>query len=153
MSNYDKRSVTLLVADDDAEDCMMIQEALHASRLINDLRFVKDGEELLDYLLLRGDYPTREVAPMPGLLLLDLNMPRKDGREALGEIKQNPHLKMLPIVVLTTSKEEEDIIRSYNLGVNSFITKPVSFDSLVNVLQVLSMYWFEIVELPPLEGE
>lgn len=142
-----KRPITILIADDDPEDRMLAAEALQESRLANDIRFVEDGEELLDYLLLRGRHADPDEAPRPGVILLDLNMPRKDGREALREIKENPDLRRIPVVVLTTSKAEMDIYRSYDLGVNSFIVKPVSFDSLVEVMQVLGRYWFEIVEI------
>lgn len=141
------KPITILLADDDADDRMLAREALDESRLANDLRFVEDGEQLLDYLYRRGRYQT-EAAPRPGLILLDLNMPRKDGREALREIKADPNLRCIPIVVLTTSKAEEDIYRTYDLGVNSFITKPVTFEGLVQVMKVLGRYWFEIVELP-----
>ncbi len=147
MSN-NARSITILLADDDADDRMMAGDALEESRLANDLRFVEDGEELMDYLCRRGRYAAPEVAPRPGLSLLDLNMPRKDGREALREIKADPELRKIPVVVLTTSKAEEDIYRTYDLGVNSFITKPVMFESLVEVMRTLGKYWFEIVELP-----
>ena len=112
------KSITLLVADDDAEDRMMIKEAMHENRLKNNMAFVEDGEELMDYLMHRGRYSNEETSPRPGLILLDLNMPKMDGREALREIKTNPDLKDIPVVVLTTSKAEEDILRSYNLGVN-----------------------------------
>jgi two-component system, response regulator len=142
------KSITLLVADDDAEDRMMIREALEENRLHNNLIFVEDGEELMNYLLHKGKFKGEETAPRPGLILLDLNMPKKDGREALREIKSNPDLKDIPVVVLTTSKAEEDIIRSYGLGVNSFISKPVTFESLVTITRELGRYWFEIVELP-----
>lgn len=142
------KSITILIADDDADDRMMASEALEESRLANDLRFVEDGEQLMDYLYHRGKYANPEVSPRPGLILLDLNMPRKDGREALKEIKADPDLRPIPVVVLTTSKAEEDIYRTYDLGVNSFITKPVMFESLVNVMRALGKYWFEIVELP-----
>ena len=142
-------SITILVADDDADDRLMIRDAFHENRLANDLRFVTDGEELMDYLRQKGKYTGRASAPRPGLILLDLNMPKKDGREALREIKSDPGLRGIPIVVLTTSKAEEDIYRTYNLGVNSFITKPVTFDSLVVITKELGRYWFEIVELPP----
>jgi CheY-like chemotaxis protein len=142
-----QRIVTLLVADDDADDRLMIKEAVIENRIANDLHFVEDGEELMDYLLKQGNYAGSD-APRPGLILLDLNMPRKDGREALRDIKSNPQLKDIPVVVLTTSKAEEDIYRTYNLGVNSFITKPVTFGALVDVLKELGKYWFEIVELP-----
>jgi CheY-like chemotaxis protein len=140
--------ITILLADDDPDDRMMAAEALQESRLANDLRFVQDGEELLEYLLHRGKFSDPQESPKPGLILLDLNMPRKDGREALREIKADPNLRSIPIVVLTTSKAEEDIYRTYDLGVNSFITKPVTFDGLVDVMRALGRYWFEIVELP-----
>lgn len=145
------RPITILLADDDEEDRMMVQEALEEARLRNDLRCVVDGEDLLDYLHRRGRWSDPASSPRPGLILLDLNMPRKDGREALAEIKQDPHLRKIPVVVLTTSKAEEDILRSYDLGVNSFITKPVTFEALVQVALALGRYWFEIVELPPPE--
>lgn len=147
MSNEGKQ-ITILVADDDPDDRLMMQEALEESRLINSLHFVEDGEELMDYLHRRNQYSDAKNSPRPGLVLLDLNMPRKDGREALMEIKADPALRRIPVVVLTTSKAEEDIYRTYDLGVNSFITKPVSFDGLVNIIQKLGNYWFEIVELP-----
>ena len=126
---------------------MLAAEALKESRLANDIRFVEDGEELLDYLTYRGRFEDPEEAPRPGVILLDLNMPRKDGREALREIKEHSELRRIPIIVLTTSKAEVDIYRSYDLGVNSFIVKPVTFDSLVEVMKVIGKYWFEIVEI------
>jgi CheY-like chemotaxis protein len=125
-----------------------VKEAMEESRLSNQIHFVSDGEELLAYLRHEGPYADPRKYPRPGLILLDLNMPRKDGREAMKEIKTDPKLRVIPIVVLTTSKAEEDILRTYDLGVNSFITKPVSFSSLVNVMRTLGKYWFEIVELP-----
>jgi CheY-like chemotaxis protein len=143
------KPITILLADDDPDDRMLAADALKESRLANDLRFVENGEELLDYLYRRGKFAGDDVCcPRPGLILLDLNMPRKDGREALREIKADANLRSIPIVVLTTSKAEEDIYRTYDLGVNSFITKPVTFEGLVRVMQVLGRYWFEIVELP-----
>jgi CheY-like chemotaxis protein len=140
--------ITILLADDDADDRQLTREALEESRLANDLRFVEDGEELLDYLYRRGKYQAPGAAPRPGIILLDLNMPRKDGREALQEIKKDERLRRIPIVVLTTSQAEEDIYRTYDLGVNSFITKPVTFEGLIDVMKILGRYWFEIVELP-----
>jgi CheY-like chemotaxis protein len=122
-----KREITILIADDDAEDRMMIKEAFEENRLANELKFVEDGEELMSYLNREGKYKSFESSPKPGLILLDLNMPKKDGREALREIKNQPGLRGIPVVVLTTSKAEEDIYRTYDLGVNSFITKPVTF--------------------------
>jgi CheY-like chemotaxis protein len=142
------KSITILLADDDEDDRMMAADALEESRLANDLRFVEDGEELMDYLHRRGKYAEPDAAPRPGLILLDLNMPRKDGREALREIKAQPEFRSIPVIVLTTSQAEEDIYRTYDLGVNSFITKPVNFESLVAVMRALGKYWFEIVELP-----
>lgn len=123
-------------------------EALKQARLLNQLFRVRDGEELMDYLRRRGAYQAPEKAPPPALILLDLNMPRKDGREALREIKADPELRHYPVVVLTTSTAEQDIVRSYQYGVNSFITKPVTFPGLVEAVRVLGSYWFEIVELP-----
>lgn len=140
--------IIILMADDDADDCLMAKEALEESRLANDLHFVGDGEELLEYLRHEGKYSDPASSPVPGLILLDLNMPRKDGREALKEIKEDPELRRIPIVVLTTSKAEEDICRTYDLGVNSFVVKPVSFEGLTDVMKTLCKYWFEIVKLP-----
>jgi CheY-like chemotaxis protein len=143
-----RNSITILMADDDQDDCMLVSKAFEASRLVNDLHFVENGEELMDYLHYRNRYADKKNAPHPGLILLDLNMPRKDGREALQEIKSDATLREIPIVILTTSKDEEDIIRSYNLGANSYITKPVTFEGLVEVMKSIGKYWFEIVELP-----
>ena len=143
------RPIVILLADDDEEDRMLAADALRESRVVNDLRVVQDGEELLDYLYHRGRYADPASSPTPGLILLDLNMPRKDGREALREIKADPDLRRIPIVVLTTPKAEEDIYRTYDLGANSFITKPVSFEGLVAVMRDIGRYWIEIVELPP----
>lgn len=140
--------IVILMADDDEDDILLTKKALVKGKLLNPLHTVQDGEELLDYLLHRGQYVDANAAPRPGLILLDLNMPRKDGREALREIKSHDELKDIPIVVFTTSKAEEDIYRSYKLGVNSFITKPVTLDSLIDVMQTLGKYWFEIVTLP-----
>ncbi|MGE0826799.1 MAG: response regulator [Candidatus Binatia bacterium] len=141
-------SITILIAEDDEEDRMMVKDAFEESRLVNDLRFVEDGEQLMDYLHRRGAYSDPQTSPVPGLILLDLNMPRKDGRTALREIKEDPELRKIPVVVLTTSKAEQDILRSYDLGVNSFITKPVTLTGLVEVVTTLGKYWFEIVDLP-----
>lgn len=143
------RPITILLADDDEDDVLLTREALDENRLANRLRRVADGAELLEYLQRRGRYADPADAPRPGLILLDLNMPRLDGREALREIKSDPHLRQIPVVVLTTSQSEEDIYRTYDLGVNSFISKPVTFEGLVRVMRDLGRYWFEIVELPP----
>jgi CheY-like chemotaxis protein len=143
-----KKTIIILMADDDADDRMLTQEAWKENRLASELHFVEDGEQLMDYLQRRGKYDHLTNTPLPGLILLDLNMPKKDGREALQEIKADPDLRRIPIVVLTTSKAEQDILRTYNLGANSFITKPVTFEALVDVIKTLTRYWFDIVELP-----
>jgi len=142
------RPITILMADDDLDDQLMTKEAFEESRLANDLRFVSDGVELLDYLKRRGKYAAPAEAPRPGLILLDLNMPKKDGREALREIKSDPELRNIRIVVLTTSKAEEDIYRTYDLSAASYITKPVTFAGLTEVIRTIGRYWLEIVELP-----
>jgi len=143
----ERTPIAILLADDDPDDRMMAEEALEESRVVNTLATVEDGEELLEYLRCEGRYADREPT-LPGLILLDLNMPRMDGREALEAIKLDPRLRRIPVVVLTTSRAEEDIIKSYDLGVNSFISKPVTFDGLVSIMAELGRYWIEIVELP-----
>lgn len=143
-----EKQLTILIADDDTDDCLMIQRALADARVVNPINFVHDGAALLDYLHGRPPYDDSATSPRPSLLLLDLNMPKIDGREALAVIKRDPSLRRIPVVVLTTSKAEEDISSTYNLGVNSFITKPVTFDSLVAKMRAIGEYWFETVELP-----
>ncbi len=143
------KPITILVADDDADDRMLIKDAFEEARLNNEIHFVEDGEQLLAYLRRDGEYANMVGEAYPGIILLDLNMPRKDGREALREIKADPELKRIPVVVLTTSRAEEDIIRTYGLGVSSFITKPVTFEGLVDVVKALNDYWIEIVTFPP----
>jgi CheY-like chemotaxis protein len=136
------------MADDDEDDRLLTQQALQEGRVLNSLYFVEDGEQLMDFLNHRGQFSDPASAPRPGLILLDLNMPRKDGREALREIKADPTLRRIPVVVMTTSQAEEDIYRSYDLGANSFVTKPVTFDRLVELMKALGQYWVEFVELP-----
>lgn len=143
-----RKPFVILLADDDEEDRMLTSDALSESRILNELHLVEDGEQLLDYLRNEGSFADRNVNPRPGLILLDLNMPKKDGREALKEIKNDSRFKQIPIVVLTTSRTGEDIYQSYDLGVNSFISKPVTFEGLVKVMKALGKYWFEVVELP-----
>ena len=143
------KPVTILLADDDEEDRELTRDALHDSKLANEMKCVVDGQDLMDYLRREGRYTDPAVdAPRPGIILLDLNMPKKDGREALAEIKADASLRQIPVVVLTTSNDEQDVLRSYDLGVNSFITKPVTFAGLVEALSTWSRYWFELVELP-----
>lgn len=138
----------IVMAEDDPDDRLLAQDALEEARLVNELDLVENGEELMDYLLRQDKYAALAGTPLPGLILLDLNMPRMDGREALEKIKGRPELRRIPIVVLTTSKGDEDILRTYDLGANSYITKPVTFDSLVQIMRDLGRYWFEIVQLP-----
>ena len=142
------RPVTVLVADDDPDDRLMTQKAFEQANLDADLRFVQDGEELLDYLHRRGGYADPARSPRPAQVLLDLNMPKKDGREALREMRAEPTLRRIRVVVLTTSKSEEDVSASYEISAASFITKPAKFSDLVEVVRVLGRYWLETVVLP-----
>jgi len=137
------------MADDDPDDRALTKEAFAESHVANDLRFVENGEELLDYLHRRGKFTDPASSPWPGIILLDLNMPKKDGREALKEIKSDPRFRGIRVVIMTTSKAEEDVVRSYDLSASSYITKPVTFERLVDVVKTLGKYWLEIVELPP----
>lgn len=139
------KPIIILLADDDAEDREMTRKALDKNRLANDFYAVADGEQLLDFLHHRGKFAPPVPSPTPGLILLDLNMPRLDGREALAAIKADPLLRRIPVVVLTTSQAQQDIFRTYDLGCSSFISKPVTFESLVQVTMVLGQYWFQIV--------
>ena len=145
------KPVVFLMADDDPDDRLLIKEAFQESLITNSIYFVEDGVELMDYLHHREQFSNSEIAPRPDLILLDLNMPRKDGREALAEIKSDQHLRYIPVVVLTTSKAEEDIMRSYDIGAAGYITKPVTFDGLVEAIKGLKRYWVQIVRLPATE--
>lgn len=148
MNTQSSKRITILLADDDADDRELAREALQQSRLLNTLHMVGDGEELMDYLHHRGKYAAEDAAPRPGLILLDLSMPKMDGREALAAIKKDPTTRQIPVVIMTTSSADEDICRSYDLGASSFITKPVTFPALVEVMNGIGRYWFELVELP-----
>jgi CheY-like chemotaxis protein len=143
------KPITILMADDDEEDWDLTREALQDERLAGAMKFVHDGQELVDYLKRRGPYagPSAD-APRPGVILLDLNMPKKDGREALAEIKADESLRRIPIVVLSTSDDEEDVLTAYDLGASSFITKPATFAGLVEVMAGWRRYWLETVDLP-----
>lgn len=141
------KSIVILMADDSEDDRYMTREALKETLISTDVREVEDGEELMEYLTRKGDY-TEETAPPPGLILLDLNMPRKGGAEALREIKADPAFRRIPVVVLTTSEDEEDIVRAYDLGVNSFITKPSNYETLVDIMRTFGRYWGEVVSIP-----
>lgn len=144
----DKKPLVILMADDDEDDRLLTAEALVESRVLNELHFVEDGVQLMEYLRGENKYADREAYPLPGLILLDLNMPKMDGREALAELKKDPVLKRTPVVILTTSKAEEDMLKGYDLGAASYITKPVTFEVLVELMRTLGRYWVEFVELP-----
>lgn len=147
MSRYEIRKVILL-ADDDPDDWILVRNAMQETGIPMDLRMVVDGEELMEYLMHRGRYADQELAPEPNLILLDLNMPKKDGREALAEIKADQTLKRIPVVVFTTSREEQDILRCYELGASSYVTKPCSFGGMLEMAKTIGKYWLQIVELP-----
>jgi CheY-like chemotaxis protein len=143
-----RKTVTVLVADDDKDDRDMTLEAFQESRVVNEIHFVEDGEQVLQYLRHEGAFTDPVSSPRPGLILLDLNMPRMDGRATLKELKADPDLRQIPVVIMTTSKAEEDIFRSYDEGASSFISKPVKFTTLVDTVKSLGRYWLEIVDLP-----
>lgn len=148
-----KIPITILICDDDEDARLLTERALMDAHVANAVRFVEHGEQLLDYLYQRGQYAGETgAAPRPGLIMLDLNMPQMDGREALRRIKSDPDLAEIPIVVLTTSRLDIDLIESYRLGVHTFISKPVTFAALVEAIGSLGRYWLEIVELPPVRA-
>ena len=148
--NYKQKEFTILIANDDEDTRFLVQEALREVRLAIRSEFVENGEQVLDYLYRRGEYAGSNW-DRPDLILLDLNMPRLDGREALTLIRSDPDLQQIPVVILTTSHRSGDILLCYRLGANSFISKPVTFERLVEVMKTLCQYWFEIVSLPPQE--
>jgi len=152
MSPAPRRPVVILMADDDEDDRLLAREALAEARVPGDFRSVPDGERLLDYLYQREQYADPVRAPRPGLVLLDLNMPRMDGREALRRIRADPAFRSLPVVVMTTSRAASDVARGYESGANTVITKPVTFDGMVDVMRALGRYWLEVAELPPASG-
>lgn len=147
------RSITILMADDDEDDRLLTRDALTESRVLNRLFCVEDGVELLQYLRREDKYEDKDLYPRPGLILLDLNMPRMDGREALQKIKADPELRSIPVVILTTSKQEEDMVKGYGLGAASYITKPVNFEGLVDLMKAIGHYWVEFVELPVVDND
>jgi CheY-like chemotaxis protein len=140
---------TILMADDDGEDCTLLREALRETGRDCTLHFVHNGEELFDYLCRRGEYADAPQSPRPDLILLDLKMPRKDGRETLRELKADGRWRQIPVVVLTTSTAHDDIEDCYSLGVNSYVTKPATYRKLVELIESLTKYWFEVARLPP----
>jgi len=139
--------MTILTAEDDPDDCLLVEEAFEEVGQPNNLFFVQDGISLLDYLRRQGSFTKPSSSPRPDLILLDLNMPRMDGRESLAEIKADPYLRSIPVVVLTTSSAEEDVLRTYDLGCAGYITKPASFQGMLDLVKGLNQYWFKIVEL------
>ncbi|NQZ83640.1 MAG: response regulator [Colwellia sp.] len=140
--------IRIHMCDDDPDDQLLVSDALEEARLGNPIDFTNNGKELLQYLNREGAFSHLVDEPLPGLILLDLNMPVMDGREVLSKIKQHEKFRSIPIIVLTTSKAEADIARTYDMGVNSFIMKPVSFDSLVDMIKSVTDYWFHLVSLP-----
>jgi two-component system response regulator len=146
----EEKSLPILMADDDEDDRILVEDALLESQLRIPIHFVADGRELLAYLHNEDDYADSKQFPTPGIILLDLNMPRMDGRTALAQIKNEPELRKIPIIVLTTSREETDVLCSYDKGASSYITKPANFDELVSVLKTVGSYWYDTVSLPPM---
>lgn len=146
-----RAAMTILYAEDDPDDRVLTADALRESRLANPLAIVEDGTEVLAYLRREGRWADPASSPRPGVILMDLNMPLMDGREALAAIKADLRFATIPVVILTTSRAEGDIVRSYEIGANSYITKPVTFEGLVQVIADLGRYWFETVQLPATE--
>ena len=152
MPRINGRAAVILLVEDDPGDQELTRRALEDGKVRNDLYIVEDGEEALDYLLRRGLYQDPESSPRPDLILLDLNMPKMDGKQVLEEMKKHDDLRCLTVIVLTTSAQEEDVLRSYDLGVNSYITKPVEMSQFFKVVHAIEEYWFQIVRLPPKVG-
>lgn len=148
MTQNNEKPVIILLAEDDPGDQELTRRALNEGKIANDLHIVNDGEQALDYLYRRGKYEDPSSSPRPSLILLDLNMPIIDGRQVLSEIKSDPKLSVIPVIALTTSKQETDILKSYQHGVNSYITKPVNIDEFISVIMSLEDYWFRIVRIP-----
>ncbi|NQZ88156.1 MAG: response regulator [Colwellia sp.] len=146
--NENLKPIRIHMCDDDPDDQLLVSDALEEARLANYIDFTNNGKELLQYLNREGQFSHLVDQPLPGLILLDLNMPVMDGREVLSKLKQHEKFRSIPIIVLTTSKAEADIARTYDMGVNSFIMKPVSFDSLVDMVKSVTDYWFHLVSLP-----
>ncbi len=147
---YERRSfinMTILIADDDMDDRLFMERALRQNGFTQAINFVEDGEDLMEYLRQNGRYQGQTLV-YPNLLILDLNMPRKNGFQALAEIKADPALRRLPVIVMSTSSTHEDVLKTYNLGVNSFVIKPFNFNRLVEIVGALKLYWMDIVKLP-----
>jgi chemotaxis family two-component system response regulator Rcp1 len=145
MNGQRGRAIEILLVEDNPGDVRLIQEALRDGKVWNNPHVVTDGEAALDFVFRRGSYAD---SPRPDLVLLDLNLPKKDGREVLAVIKSDPDLRRIPVVVLTTSKEEEDVLRAYNLAANCYVSKPVEFDEFMKVIRMIEDFWLTIVALP-----
>lgn len=142
------RPVDILLVEDNPGDIRLTKEALKDAKVMNEIFVAKDGVEAIEFLRRKGRFSN---VPLPDLILLDLNLPKKDGRQVLAEIKEDPILKHIPVVVLTTSKADEDIVKTYNLHANAYITKPVDLNRFAEIIHVLNEFWFTIVKLPPKE--
>lgn len=153
MSEIEMRPAVILLIDDDEADQIATKRSLKAGKIRNELYFANNGEEALDYLYRRGKFEDPASSPWPDIILLDLNMPRMDGREVLTEIEKDEKLRTIPVIVLTTSDQEEDILKSYQLGCRSYITKPVGATNFAKVINELEHYWFQVVVLPPKTSE
>jgi len=140
------RFIEILLVEDSPADILLTREAFKNNKLVNEIHVVEDGIQAMDFLFRRGKY---ESAPRPDLILLDLNLPRKNGREVLAEIKANDDLRSIPIVVLTTSDDDEDILKAYHLNANCYVVKPVGFDNFMKAMQSIRHFWFSVVTLPP----
>ncbi len=144
----ENRPIDILLVEDNPGDVRLTREALKDAKVLNEIHVARDGVEAMQFVHREGSFKN---APMPDLILLDLNLPRKDGREVLADIKQDPKLCHIPVVVLTTSKADEDIVKTYNLHANAYITKPVDLNRFVEIMHTLEEFWFTIVKLPPKE--
>jgi CheY-like chemotaxis protein len=147
--NHDARPITILLVEDNLQDIEITRRALAKGRVGNELKVVRDGEEALDYLYRRGKFQDPDASPRPGMILLDLNLPKVGGLEVLQQIKKDDSLKAIPVIVLTVSQREQDIVRSYDLGVNTYIQKPVEFDNFMRVINTVHEYWVLVATLPP----
>jgi CheY-like chemotaxis protein len=141
--------IKILLVEDNVQDIEITQRAFAKGRVRNELTVVRDGEEAIEYLYHRGKYQDPATSPRPGMILLDLNLPKVGGLEVLQQIKKDDQLKQIPVIVLTVSQREEDVVRSYDLGVNTYIQKPVEFDNFMRVVNAVHEYWILIATLPP----
>jgi CheY-like chemotaxis protein len=146
MSSEQTEHIEILLAEDNPGDVRLTEKALDSGKILNNLHVVEDGVEAMKFLRQEGAYADE---PQPDLVLLDLNMPRKDGREVLDDMRADPELRRIPVVVLTSSDAEEDVVRSYELNANAYLTKPVDFDGFVDIVERIEDFWFSVVRMPP----